>query len=165
MSIKINSLKIDRISEKTLKDDYLYKDLALDLRSDVSYNNQLNKQENLRDLAAIYDVESVKNSISTAFLTSPGDKILNPTYGVDLRQYIFDTIDDFTSDIIKDDIETKLPLMEPRVTVKNVQVTPDEDNNQYDISFEIDVPSLDIKGLSIKSQLNSTGYTVIWLLE
>jgi phage baseplate assembly protein W len=161
MGIKINSLKVDKLSEKSLKGDYLYKDLVLDLTQDVSYNNQLNKNEKIKDVAALYDVESVKNSITTAFLTSPGDKILNPTYGVDLRRYIFEPVDDFTSDIIKDDIETKLPLMEPRVTIKNVQVIPDEDNNQYNISFQIDVPSLDIKGLSIKSQLNSTGYTVL----
>ena len=161
MAIKINSLKVDKLSEKSLKGDYLYKDLAFDLSQGVSYNNQLNKTETLRDVAALYDIEAVKNSITTAFLTSPGDKILNPTYGVDLRQYIFEPIDDFTTDIIKDDIETKLPLMEPRINVKNVVVEGDEDNNQYNIYLQIDVPSLDIYGLSIKSQLDSTGYTVL----
>lgn len=161
MAIKINSLKIDKLSDKSLKSDYLYKDLALDLSQDVSYNNQLNKTETLKDIRAIYDIESVKNSITTAFLTSPGDKILNPTYGVDLRQFLFEPIDDFTSEIIQDLIETQLPIMEPRVVVRNVSVIGDEDNNQYNISLTIDVPSLDIYGVSIKSELNNVGYTIL----
>jgi hypothetical protein len=161
MAIKINSLKIDKLSDKSLKSDYLYKDLALDLSQDVSYNNQLNKTETLKDVRAIYDIESVKNSITTAFLTSPGDKILNPTYGVDLRQFVFEPIDDFTSEIIQDLIETQLPIMEPRVVVRDVSVIGDEDINQYNISLTIDVPSLNIYGVSIKSELNNVGYTIL----
>jgi phage baseplate assembly protein W len=161
MAIKINSLRIDKNSEKSLKSDYLYKDIAFDLSQDVSFNNQLNKKEFLKDVAVLYDEEAIKNSISTAFLTSPGDKILSPTYGIDLRSYLFEAIDDFTSEIIQDNIETKLPIMEPRITVKEVIVEADEDNNQYNISLRIDVPSLNIHGLNVKSRLNTTGYTVL----
>jgi phage baseplate assembly protein W len=161
MAIKIKTLKIDKLSDKSLKNDYLYKDLSLDLSQAVSYNNQLNKQEYLRDVAALFDIEAVKNSVATALLTAPGDKILNPTYGVDLRQYIFESIDDFTADIIKDTILVRLPLSEPRVNVTKVEIIGDEDNNTYLINLKIDVPSLGIYGLSLKSQLNSTGYTIL----
>lgn len=161
MAIKINSLRIDKNSEQSLKSDYLYKDIAFDLSQDVSFNNQLNKKEFLKDVAVLYDEEAIKNSISTAFLTSPGDKILSPTYGIDLRRYLFEAIDDFTSEIIQDDIETKLPIMEPRITVTEVIVEADEDNNQYNISLRIDVPSLNIHGLNVKSRLNTTGYTIL----
>ena len=161
MAIKIKSLQVDSLVEQSLKKDYLYKDIEFDLTSEVSFNNQLNKQEYLKDLSVLYDIEAIKNSIVTAFLTSPGDKILSPLYGVDLRQYIFEPVDDFTADIIQEDIESKLPRMEPRITVKNVEVIGDEDANSYYINLQIDVPSLDIRGLSIKSELNSVGYTVI----
>jgi len=161
VSIKISSLKSDKLTEKSLKKDYLYKDLILDLAQDVYLNKQLNKREYLKDLAAIYDVESVKNSIVTAFLTAPGDKILSPTYGMDLRQYLFEPIDDFLIDILEDLISNQLPRMEPRITVSNVTVEADEDANQYNISLQIDVPSLNVYGLSIKSELNSIGYTIL----
>jgi phage baseplate assembly protein W len=121
----------------------------------------LNKSEALKDVAAIYDVEAVKNSIVTAFLTAPGDKILNPTYGMDLRQYVFEPVDDFTIDIIKDAIMVNLPIMEPRIEIENVLVVGDEDDNSIYIEMQINVPSLDIMGLSIKSELNSTGYTIL----
>jgi len=161
VAIKIKSLESDKLVEKSLKGDYLYKDWKFDLETSISYNTQLNKKEYLNDIAVLYDIEAVKNSVSTAFLTSPGEKILNPTYGVDLRQYLFESVDDFTAEIIKDDIESKLPLMEPRITVQNVTVIGDEDAQSYYIELQIDVPSLDIRGLSIKSELNSVGYTIL----
>lgn len=160
MSIKISSLKPSSVAENALKKDYLYKDLELDLQSEVYLNRQLNKTEKLNDVAAIYDIEAVKNAVATAFLTAPGDKILNPTYGVDLRRYIFEPIDDFTTFFIKDDILAKLPQSEPRVEVVGVVVRADADNNTYTIDLQINVPSLNVYGLSLKSELNSTGYSI-----
>ena len=160
MAIKIKSLQTDSLTERSLEKDYLYKDLALDLEPDVYLNRQLNKKESLKDVAAIYDIEAVKNSIITALTTSPGDKILNPTYGIDLRRYLFEPVDDFVSEIIRDDIDTKLPVMEPRVTIENVEVVGDEDNNTYHITMQINVPSLNIYGVSIKTELNAVGYSI-----
>ncbi len=161
MAIKIKSLEAPPVSKKALGNGFLYKDLALDLSPSYSYNSQLNRNEVLKDVQAIFDIEAVKNSVVNALLTTPGEKILDPTYGVDLRQYLFEPIDDFTTDLIKDDIEIKLPQMEPRIVLKSVNVIADEDNNQYNIELQIDVPSLDVYGLSIKSELASTGYTIV----
>lgn len=161
MSIKIKSLAATKLSEHSLNNGYLYKDIEFDLAPAVSLNSQLNRTEFLKDVQALYDLESVKNSIVNCFLTSPGQKILSPLFGIDLRRFLFEGIDDFTSDIIKETIERKLPKMEPRITLKNVVVEADEDANQYNVSFQIDVPSLDIYGVSIRSELNSIGYTIL----
>jgi phage baseplate assembly protein W len=161
MAIKIKSLEAVELTKESLNEGYLYKDLALDLNPAYSYNNQLNRKEFLKDVQASYDIEAVKNSIVNIFLTSPGDKILNPTFGIDLKRFLFEPVDEFISEIIRDDIETKLPLMEPRVVVDNVKVDADEDENQYNIDIQIDVPTLSIYGLSIKSRLNSNGYTIL----
>lgn len=161
MSIKITSLSPGKLAEKSLKKDFLYKDLFLDLNSEVSFNSQLNKKEYQKDVAALFDIEAVKNSISTAFLTAPGDKILSPTYGLDLRQFLFEPIDDFLIDIIEDLITTGLPKMEPRVEITSIEVSGDPDNNTVIINMQINVPTLDVYGLSIKSQLNSVGYSIV----
>ena len=160
MAIKISSLKPTKLVEDSLSKDYLYKDLKLDMESGVYMNRQLNKKEYLKDIAAIYDVEAVKNSIVTAFLTAPGDKILTPEYGLDLRRFLFEPIDDFLTDIITDEIENRLPIMEPRVTVENVLVEGDEDNNTITIDLQINIPSLNIYGVSLKTELNSSGYSI-----
>lgn len=161
MSIKLKSLAATKLADTSLEKGYLYKDIAFDLTPSVALNAQLNRHEPLRDVQALYDLEAVKNSIKNCFLTSPGQKILNPTFGIDLRRHLFDPIDDFTSEIIRDDILRKLPIMEPRVTIKFVEVEADEDQNQYNIFLQIDVPSLDAYGISIKSLLNVDGYVII----
>lgn len=161
MSIRIRSLAADNLTERALSHNFLYKDLELDIKNAVFLNTQLNKSEALNDIAAIYDIESVKNSITTAFLTAPKDKILNPTYGIDLRRHLFEPIDDFTINIIRDDIESKLSIMEPRVKVVGVVVTGDEDENTIYIELQINVPTLGIYGVSIKTQLNSSGYSTL----
>lgn len=158
MAIKIKSLQTDKLSEDALKKDYLYKDVKFDLELAYSFNSQLNRKVFQNDVQALFDVEAIQNSISNAFLTTPGQKILNPRFGIDLRRFLFEPVDDFTAQIIQDDIETKLPLMEPRITVENVIVVGDEDEQQYNISLQINVPSLDIKGLTIKNTLKSNGY-------
>lgn len=161
MAIKIKSLEANSLDKTSLDKGYLYKDLALDLNPAYSYNSQLNRKEFLKDVQASYDIQAIKNSIVNAFLTAPGDKILNPTYGIDLRRFLFEPIDDFTTEIIKDDIQTNLPLMEPRITVENIYIDADEEENQYDIEIQINVPSLGVYGLNIKSRLNSSGYTIL----
>lgn len=161
MNIKIKSLQVDKPTEKSLSKGFLYKDILFDLKPDVSFNSQLNKNEYLKDVQALFDVEAVKNSIRTCFLTSPGQKILSPTFGIDLRRFLFEPVDDFTADIIQNDIEVKLPIMEPRITINAVTVEGDEDAQQYDISLRIDVPSLGVYGLSIKSKLDSIGYSIL----
>lgn len=160
MKIKITSLSVDDATQNALDQDYLYKDLFLDLTQRYSFNNKLNRKEFLNDLQASFDIEAVKNSIKNALLTSPGEKILTPEFGADLRQYLFEPIDVYTSELIQDDIEQKLPEMEPRIEIEDVVVEGDPDNQQYNIEFTINVPSLDVYGLSIKSELNSSGYTI-----
>jgi phage baseplate assembly protein W len=161
MNIKIKSLKPNSVDEKSLRKGYLYKDISFDLEPSYSFNNQLNKKEYLKDIQAIYDLESIKNSIKNAFITSPGQKILNPTFGIDLRRYLFEPVDVFTEDLIKDDIETQLPRSEPRITVNDVKVEGDEDLQEYRIELQIDIPSLNLTGVSIKSKLNSNGYIIL----
>jgi phage baseplate assembly protein W len=160
MNIKIGSVSVDKATEKSINSGFLYKDLSLDLQADRSFNSQLNKTEYLKDVAGLYDVEAIRNSITNAFLTSPGQKILNPTYGVDLRQYLFEPVDDYIPSLIETDILENLPNSEPRIEVVNVTVTGDEENNQYDIELQINVPSLGITGISIKSTLATVGYVV-----
>ena len=160
MNIKIGSVGVDKATEKSINSGFLYKDLSLDLQSDRSFNSQLNKTEYLKDVAGLYDVEAIRNSITNAFLTSPGQKILNPTYGVELRQYLFEPVDDYIPSLIETDILENLPNAEPRIEVVNVTVTGDEENNQYDIELQINVPSLGITGISIKSTLATVGYVV-----
>ena len=159
--IKITDVSVDKSKDVALRDGYLYKDLFLDLVPEVYYNKQLNKTVTLRDVQGSYDLQAIKNSIINAFLTSPGQKILNPEFGLDLRRYLFEPVNSSTAYMIKYDIDTRLPDQEPRIELINVQVDAVTDAQEYYISMQINIPSLNAYGITLKSLLNSNGYYVL----
>tara|TARA_Y100001972_G_scaffold17508_1_gene19491 strand:+ start:2292 stop:2780 length:489 start_codon:yes stop_codon:yes gene_type:complete len=159
--IKIDSVSVTEAEEAALKQQYLYKDLFLDITNRVSFNRQLNRKEELKDVQGLFDIESIQNSIANALLTSPGQKILNPEFGIDLRRFIFEPVSPFTQLEIEADINESLPLFEPRIELENVEVIANEDLQEYRITLQINVPSLNVYGLSLRSVLNSNGYNFV----
>ena len=159
--IKIPELSYGKLENASLEQKYLYKDLLLDLELDVYYNEQLEKGQQLRDLKPIFDLDAVKNSIVNAFLTAPGQKILNPQFGVDVRKYVFEPITSTTEIFLRKDIEDDLPSMEPRIELENVNVIAKPDENRYDIFLQINVPSLNAYGITLEGRLNKEGYYIV----
>lgn len=160
-NIKLTDVGVTKQEQIALSQQYLYKDLFLDLQNSYSYNNQLNRSVQLKDIQGLFDINAISQSITNILLTTPGQKILNPEFGIDLRQYIFDPVDDFTTQEIQADIEEKLPNLEPRIELESVEVTADIDEQQYNIVLQINVPSLNVYGLSLRSVLNSNGYAIV----
>jgi len=158
--IKLTDISTTKLDSASLNQGYLFKDLFLDLKTSVYYNKQLNKNSVLKDIQGVFDENAIRNSITNIFLTTPGQKILSPEFGLDLRRYLFEPISDFSAFSIRDDIRNRLPEMEPRITVNNVVVIPNTDQNEYRINMQIDIPSLDVYGISIRSSLNNNGYII-----
>ena len=157
-ALKLTNLAPNKLTDSAVKRGFVYKDLKLDLETSYSYNNTINAKQELNDVQAIYDLEAIRNSIRNAFLTSPGQRILAPEYGIDIRRYVFDQINDDTAFFIERDIERNLPLYEPRIEVSGVSVVANTDENQYDINLTINVPEIDAYGVTLTNYLNSNGY-------
>ena len=159
--IKISDVSVDKRDNAALEAGYLYKDLFLDLQPTVYYNRQLNKAVVLKDIQGSYDLQAIKNSIINIFLTSPGQKILNPEFGLDLRRYVFEAVHSSTAYEIKYDIETRLPQQEPRIELLDVTVDAITDAQEYYVAMQINIPSLNAYGITLKSLLNSNGYYIL----
>ena len=159
--IKLTDVSVTKSENSALQEGYLYKDLLLDIEPAVYYNKQLNKTVMLKDIQGSYDMDAIKNSIKNIFLTSPGQKILSPEFGINLRRFIFEPATNFTAYRIKADILNNLPDMEPRVELQEVTVIPVPDEHEFYITLQINVPSLNAYGISLKSLLNSNGYYVL----
>jgi phage baseplate assembly protein W len=158
VKLKLTDIETTPLEDASLGNNYLYKDLQLDLTKKRTYTRAINNTTFLSDVDSIFDLVAVQNSIVTVFTTSPGQKILNPTFGLDLRTYLFEPITENTAFFIRDDIFNNLSKYEPRVVVRNVSVVPNIDEQLYEITLQIDVPQLNIYGVSIKNILNSEGY-------
>lgn len=159
--ITLKNTKRSAEETKAVEQGYLYKDLKLDLETSRFVRNELYSKSQPRDLDDIQDARAVINSVKNILTTTPGQKLLNPTIGLDLRSYIFEPISSVTAFFIVNDIYESLGRQEPRVTLQSATVTGDLDESQYDIDITISIPNLDIYDLNLKATLNRDGYVVI----
>jgi|TARA_B110000879_G_scaffold198294_1_gene269859 hypothetical protein len=83
--------------------------------------------------------EAIKNNLINYFLTNPGERPGNPTFGAGLRAFIFTQIDSQDFDYIKDDIQGKLKDYFPNVIVNEVSVTPARGENTIQINITYNV--------------------------
>ena len=77
--------------------------------------------------------EAIKNNIINYFLTNPGERPANPTFGAGLRKYIFNQITNDTLDFIQEDIQQKIESQFPEITVNSVEVFGQPDFNIINI--------------------------------
>ena len=90
MAIKLNVQRQVTPTDTSIKNGYLYKDIGFDLVLRYTDNPELHKDSEIGDLKPIYDVKAIINSIKNILTTSPGEKLLNPTFGLDLRNLSID---------------------------------------------------------------------------
>jgi phage baseplate assembly protein W len=152
------SIVITDLNKFPREREYTYKDIEIDLAIDYTKTNPLNNFKEQKDLKADFDVQAIKNSIFNIFTTAPGQKILNPIFGLNLLYFLFTGITAENARMLGETILRGLTKFEPRVTVENINVTTDYENQEYIIDMLLSVPSLNIRGLEIRGTLAESGY-------
>jgi uncharacterized protein len=66
--------------------------------------------------------DEIEQSLTVLFTTQPGERILRPEYGCDLRRFLYRAIDSTTMTEIKDVIGMAILRWEPRITVNSISV-------------------------------------------
>lgn len=147
--------------EKESKEDYIYSDLSLDLqkeRTPLGESNSIRKSGN-SDIKTDFDEVAIGNSIRNLFSTRPKQRILNPEYGLDLSQFLFEAANEFNARFIARKISRGVEKYEPRVNLKLVNVTVNEEQNLYNISLIIYIPSLN-KNVNYGAIFDENGFTL-----
>ena len=142
MAIRLKNL--EKISNNYTEQRYLYKDLALDISQTTLDAPGFNLPVPGSDIKASFDLAAIKNSLQNLFSTKPGQRFLFPKYGLNLDRFLFSPITEPNANIIGNTIFSTINIYEPRVSVKNVQVLLDPDNNQYLINIIIEIPTLNL---------------------
>ena len=102
------------------------------------------------DIIGVKNDTAIARSIRNLVLTSPGERFFNPKLGSEVNEILFDTVDDISAAVIRDEIEQTIIKFEPRVKLEDVKVKGDFDNNQFDITVTYDVIGID----ALPQQLN-----------
>lgn len=154
-SIKISGLPELRVSDKA----FTYSDLHLDLQKKYLIKDNFRQLPEINDLVLDYDMNAIKNSIRNIFNTVPGEKILNPEFGLDLKKFLFNPMSDLVAMDIAGLIRSKLTFFEPRILLNYVNVYPMYDTSEYNIEISFSIPQLNTPALTMSGALNSIGYT------
>jgi len=136
----------------------VYTDLTLDLTLNYTYSNQLNKVPQISDIKVDNNLGAIYNSISNLITTTPGQKPLNPLFGINFSDLLFLPVTDDRALLIGNAIVLGIQKFEPRVVINNINVTPDPDKNQYTIGFNISVPQFNVQQVNIVGVLNKSGF-------
>lgn len=129
--------------EKTDK-GYKYKDIFMPIKKD----------SNDRDLDQSLDLDAIRNGIQNLFNWHPGERVLLPEFGIDLKRWLYEPINEITAKNITLSIKNAFELWEPRVKILNVTVTPLPDDNQYNVEISYDIPALVTKTLGFNTLLS-----------
>ena len=92
----------------------------------------------------VEDISSIYQSINNILNTTPGERIFNTEFGIDLASWIFDLINTSSAFAILSEITGAINRWEPRVFVEFGQstVTPNYDNNLYDINIIFSIANM-----------------------
>ena len=138
----------------------VYTDVALDFALDSTYSNELYKQQQILDLQADNNLGAIYNSITNIITTTPGQKPLNPVFGISFGQILFSQITNERALSIGNAIYAGIQKFEPRVNIINVNVTPDPEANQYEITITVNIPRFEAQQVEIVGILDKSGFYI-----
>ena len=109
---------------------------------DVSMSFQVNPITS--DIIGVKNDTAIARSIRNLVLTTPGERFFNPDLGSGVSKVLFETIDEISSSVIRDEIEETIIRFEPRVKLEDVRVKPNYDNNEFDVTVTYTIVGIDV---------------------
>ena len=96
------------------------------------------------DLIALKNENAIARAVRNIVLTTPGEKFFDPDFGSSVSEILFENVDDITAVSIEDEIKSSLKNYEPRVELIDVNVEPNFDENQFDVTISYRIVGIDI---------------------
>ena len=94
----------------------------------------------------LVNVKAVQNSLHQIFTWIPGERIINPEFGSNIRKYLYEGITDQNIEAITSEIHHCVSEWEPRVVIDrvvNVQRVEDTENNTVRLDIYYHIKGLD----------------------
>jgi phage baseplate assembly protein W len=132
-------MPLERISKE-------FKDLSMTLQV-----NPLND-----DLIALKNEAAISRSIINLVFTNPGERFFNENLGSKISRSLFENLDDISASIIRDEIELTIRNYEPRVNSVSVNVEPNYDNNEFNVTINYKILGIDVLPQQLSFALQST---------
>ena len=108
------------------------------------------------DILALKNESAIARSVRNIVFTVPGEKFFNEDFGSRISQSLFENINDISANIIRNEIKSSLKLYEPRVNVREVDVKPNFDQNEFNVTIVYEIIGADVPAQELQFVLEST---------
>ena len=92
-----------------------------------------------KDLPILKNESAIRRSVRNIVETIPTEKFFNPDFGSDVYKSLFDFVDFGTANVIQGQVKTSINNFEPRVDNVRVEVDPQPDLNQFEVTVIYDI--------------------------
>ena len=121
---------------------------------DISMSFQVNPLNS--DLIGLKNENAIARSVRNIVFTLPGEKFFDENFGSRISATLFENIDDISAGLINDEIKQSINRYEPRVELIDVEVSPDFDNNSFDVLIVYHIIGADVPPQELQFALQST---------
>lgn len=87
------------------------------------------------DITTLKNERAIQNSLKNIILTVPTELPFRSDFGSNVRDYLFEFIDDSTALLMEMEIERAVKYNEPRVQLMNLSVIPNSDANNFNMKL------------------------------
>ena len=92
-------------------------------------------------------LDAVKQNIKMIVLTAPGERIFLPTFGVGLRNFLFENFNNSTRSLLNQRIRHQIKVYAPYVSINDINIrraegVADTIDNSMAVTISYSVPSL-----------------------
>ena len=92
----------------------------------------------------VSDYKDIEESLDILLSTSLGERVMQPRYGCELQDYLFEPLSSTIIGYIKERVTTSILIYEPRIIAEKIEVTADDSfdliEGRFTISVEYTIP-------------------------
>src|SRR5690554_3750509 len=85
----------------------------------------------------VSNVEDINQSLNILLSTCLGERVMQPEYGCNLEDYLFESLSSTMIGYIKDRVMNSIIYYEPRIRVEKIEVTADDSVELFERKFTI----------------------------
>tara|TARA_R110001592_G_scaffold125929_1_gene336311 strand:+ start:43 stop:447 length:405 start_codon:yes stop_codon:yes gene_type:complete len=89
--------------------------------------------------------DAIKSSLINFFLTNPGERYLNPTFGGGLRAFIFEQISEDNITALDENTRNKIEDNFPNIEISSLSVLQTVNTNEIVINFKYSIKKTNIE--------------------
>lgn len=108
------------------------------------------------DLIALKNETAIARSIRNLVFTYPGERFFNENLGSKVSRSLFENMDEISASVIKDEIENTIRNYEPRVNLISVDVSPNYDSLEFNVTINYRIVGIDVLPQQLSFALQPT---------